>query len=325
MIRYKYQQLLTWFIRADSPISLGWFRIGVAIFCIIKMLVIRESFMDIYGQYGFVQWAITRASLYPGLIHLGDVVLLLGKVGITATQSLYIVLSAYLIAISGLLVGWKTRWMAIVAWFINFLWMHAGGGLIYGMDIFTHIALFYCMIMPVGDYLSMDANRDKRKSQPSIAAGVSRKMLQFHMCIIYLSSGLEKASGIQWWNGEAIWRSLMLPVFHQFDMSWLAQVPWLAMISGWQILAIEISYAFLIWLPKTRGILLFLTISMHFFIGLLMGMWLFGGIMIILNLGAFGYEVYGDFHRHRLYHRQRTKRKLLMQEVANTSKDHHDA
>lgn len=117
----------------------------------------------------------------------------------------------------------------------------------------------------------------------------------------------------------------MLPVFHQFDMSWLAQVPWLAMISGWQILAIEISYAFLIWLPKTRGILLFLTISMHFFIGLLMGMWLFGGIMIILNLGAFGYEVYGDFHRHRLYHRQRTKRKLLMQEVANTSKDHHDA
>jgi Vitamin K-dependent gamma-carboxylase len=297
MIRSRYQQLRRWFTQPESPIPLGWFRVAVAVFCIIKLLVFRESFMDIYGQYGFVQWAITRANLYPGLVHLGDIVLWLGKLGLTVNQSLYIVVSTYAIAIGGLLVGWHTRWMALVVWFINFLWMHAGGGLTYGMDIFTHIALLYCIIMPVGDYLSVDAYFDRRKSQPSVAAGVGRKMLQLHLCIIYLSSGLEKASGIQWRNGEAIWRSLMLPVFQHFDMSWLAQVPWLATILGWQILAIEIGYALLMWLPKTRWLWLLAIVGMHFFIGLLMGMWLFAGIMIILNLGAFGEEVYRDLHR----------------------------
>lgn len=295
MIPRIYSRFLLWFTQPESPRPLAWFRMAVALFCLIKMLVVRQSFNDIYGQYGFVQWAITRANLFPGLPHLGDVALLTGHLGLTSDQAIHLVLGVYIVGLCGLLAGLATRWMAVLVWFTNFLWMHAGGGLVYGMDIFAHIALFYLMIMPCGAALSLDVHWRKRSSQPSVSAGVTRRMLQFHMCIIYFSSGLEKAMGIQWWNGEAIWRSAMLPVFHQFDLHWLAYVPWLPMMVGWSTVAAETSYAFLVWSRRTRIFAVALLVSMHFFIGLFLGMWLFGIIMIIMNLGAFGYEAWQDF------------------------------
>src|SRR5437868_14008234 len=106
--------------------------------------------------------------------------------------------------------------------------MHAGGGLLYGMDYFAHIGLFYCIIMPTSNAVSLPVVLGWRNSSPSIAAGLTRKMLQVQLCIVYLSSGLEKACGIEWWNGEAIWRSVTLPTFKEFDVSWIAYVPWLA-------------------------------------------------------------------------------------------------
>src|SRR5437867_13408978 len=159
------------------------------------------------------------------------------------------------------------------------------------MDIFTHIALLYCIIMPVGDAISLDVVFGRRQYRPSVAAGVTRKMLQLHLCIIYMSSGLEKAAGIQWWNGEAIWQSLLMPVFRQFDFGWIARVPWLPMVAGWSVLIIEIGYGIFIWFRKTRPLWLALTVGMHLGIGLFLGMWMFALVMIILNLGAFGYEM----------------------------------
>jgi hypothetical protein len=54
-----------------------------------------------------------------------------------------------------------------------------------------------------------------------------------------------KLQGIEWRNGEAIWRSLMLPEFAVFDMSWLASAPLLAKIMCWSVIAIEAGYVFL--------------------------------------------------------------------------------
>ncbi len=296
LIKQAANRLDAWFRRPDSPVPLAAFRIAVATFCIIRLFVIRESFIDLYGQYGVVQWAITRANLYPGLPHLGNVTGALRHLGLETTQAIYALLCLYLVALLGLLVGWRARLMAALAWAINFLWMHSGGGLVYGMDFFAHIALFYCIIMPTGDAWSL-RTLGKGKAQPSVAAGVTRRMLQLHLCIVYLSSGFEKAAGVQWWNGEAIWRSLMLPVFRQYDLGWIASVPLLAIVAGWSTVLLETGYAFAVWHPRTRAMWIVLIIGMHLGIGAFLGMWLFGAIMVILNLGAFGAEALSDFRR----------------------------
>ena len=295
MISRLCARFLNWFVQPASPVPLAWFRIAVTLFCLVRLFVLRHSLLDVYGQYGFVQWAITRANLYDGLPHLGNIVLLMGHLGLTADQSVYVVLAVYFVAVLALMAGFASRWSAALVWFVNFLLIHAGGGLVYGMDIFTHIALFYCLIMPVGDALSLDARFGWRKAQPSVAAGVTRRMLQLHLCIIYFSSGLEKAAGIQWWNGEAIWRSVMLPSFAGFDLHWLAYVPWLAAMICWSVLALETGYTFFVWWRRTRLVWLGMMVSMHLGIGLFLGMWMFGWIMIIMNFGAFAYEAANDW------------------------------
>lgn len=291
-----------WLLRPGTPTPLALFRIAIGLFCLLNVALVGRSFMDVYGQYGFVQWSITRANLYAVLPHVGDVANALASYGLTANETVYLLLILYISALACLTVGLLTRLSAITAWCIHFLWIHAGGGLIYGMDMFAHIGLFYCVFMPCGATLSVDSLIRRRPAVPSVAPGLMRRVLQMQVCAIYFSAGIEKAQGIQWWNGDAIWRSLTLPTFSQFDTTWLAYFQPVAMVSGWCIIAIELGYAIFIWNIRTRRVWLCLTVGMHLSIGLMLGMWLFALIMIILNLGAFGYELLPQPSRAALEH-----------------------
>jgi hypothetical protein len=111
--------------------------------------------------------------------------------------------------------------------------------------------------------------------------------LQIQLCIVYLLSGIEKASGTQWWDGEAIWRALMQPDMARFDFAWLASAPWLAKLTCWGTLGVELGYALLIWPGRTRMMMGWATVGMHVGIGVFMGLASFAGVMIVLNLGAF--------------------------------------
>lgn len=274
-----------WLLRPASTLPVAWFRIAVAAFCLARMWAIRDSILAVYGQYGFVQWAITRGSLYDVLPHLGDISLALSKLGVSADGAAYLVMASHAFSLLLLLFGIASRWVAAGAFCTNLLLMYAGGGLLYGMDYFTHIALTYCVIMPTGSQL---ACWPRRNQETSVSAGVTMKMLRLQLGIVYASSGIEKALGEQWWNGEAIWRAVTLPVFSQLDMTWLSQVPQLAMFMGWTVLLVEGAYPLFMSWRKTRALWLLLVVGMHFGIGLSMGMWLFASIMIILSVAAYG-------------------------------------
>ena len=63
---------------------------------------------------------------------------------------------------------------------------------------------------------------------PSITANLAIRLIQIHMCIIYLFSGLGKLQGESWWNGEAVWfSSANLEYQFLIDMTWLANHPYL--------------------------------------------------------------------------------------------------
>jgi hypothetical protein len=114
------------------------------------------------------------------------------------------------------------------------------------------------------------------------------------MCIVYLSTGIEKCFGIQWLNGEAIWRTLMMPIFRNYDFSWLSKFPIIPTLIGIGILIVEIGYSVFMWIPKIRVIWLALIILLHSGIGIFLGMWYFALVMIFLSLFAFGYDVLKD-------------------------------
>jgi hypothetical protein len=283
--------LARFFGEPARPHPLAFFRVGVALLGVTQVLVLWPYLLQLYGNFGFIQWAVVEAESEVWLPSIGKLCLALQPYGVSSAASVYGVFTLYLLALAGLLAGWRTRLCGVGAWLLHSLTVNSGLGSLYGMDTMLHICLFYCAWMPVGDAFSLDARRGRRSPAPSFAANLGKRALQLHLCLIYLNTGLAKAGGEQWYNGEAIWRAVMQPQFAVFDMSWLADAPRLAMLAAWATLAVELGYPLLIWPRRTRALWVASTVGLHLGIGLLMGLWLFSLMMVVMNFAAFGFEL----------------------------------
>lgn len=261
---------------------------GVAAVALVQAWAVAPYALDLYGEHGFVQWSIGEALLAEGLPRIGWLAGWLARLGIGADTTLTAVFAVHVLALLGLLAGWRARAMAVVAWLIQFSMSNSGLFTTYGVDAFLQICLFYCAVFPVGASLSLDARRRGTRGEPTPQARLALRVLQIHLCLVYFSSAAVKVSGVQWWNGEAIWRAVMQPQFAQYDLSWLAHWPLVAMLAGWGTLVVEGGYAFLVWPRRTRLPWVGLTIALHAGIALFLGLWLFGAMMIVMTAAAFG-------------------------------------
>jgi hypothetical protein len=285
----------------DSVKPIVFLRIALSAFAICKIAVVYPYLPDVYGQYGYVQWAISKAGLYGFLPHMGDYYSAVSSMIPDSNQLLTMFFWLYVVTFLFLALGLFTRVAALLGFYLHLLWMDTGSGLMYGVDVFTQMALFYLLFMPAGNYFSLDVVLGlAEKKQFMVSAGVTRKLLQFQLLVVYMSSGIEKALGPQWWNGEAIWRSLMLPSFTQHNLAWLAHYPAVLIVSGWLVVSLEILYPVLLLLPRVRVVGLACIFMLHLFIGVFLGMWLFAAIMIILSFFAFGPQALADIRAYRL-------------------------
>jgi hypothetical protein len=187
-----------------------------------------------------------------------------------------------------LLLGLFCRVSAILAWFVHLCAAKSGGFVSYGVDNFMTIALFYLMLSPLPDRYSLDCRLRKSRSKDPQLLGFWRRVLQFHLCLIYFFSGVTKCLGRGWWDGSNVWRALIRPPFGVIDPEILVRWKYVFPIAGVFICLLETAYPLAIWSRSTRKIWLICTCAMHAGIGVAMGMYLFALIMIILNLAAFG-------------------------------------
>jgi len=68
----------------------------------------------------------------------------------------------------------------------------------------AHIFLFYLLWFPSGSALSPDRRLHRVRSGPSSSARFALRVVQVHLCIIYLTSGVSKALSPAGWSGESI-------------------------------------------------------------------------------------------------------------------------
>jgi hypothetical protein len=270
-----------------SARPLAVLRIGLSVVLLIQALAIAGQVQTLYGERGVAQWAVTDPTIPTGVPRVRWVAEVLAPFGLGADVAVRLTFLAYIAGLAYLALGWHTRVAAVIAWLGQVALNASGSATIYGVDQFAVIALFYCVWMPVGDALSVDRLLGRTSGAPSSAARVGLRLLQAHLCVVYLASGLDKASGSDWWNGEAMWRALASPDLSQFSFAWLPSVPWVALVGSWATLALEIGYAVLVWPRRTRTLWVLATIGMHVGIGLLMGLASFAMLMITLNVSAF--------------------------------------
>ncbi len=269
------------------PHPLGVLRIGVSVLGLIQLCLIWPYLQQLYGNFGFVQWAILETSQTEWVPSIGKVCLILHPHGISSAACVEGVFGVYALSLVGLGVAWKTRVFAVMAWLSHTLTVNSGYFSLYGVDTMIHICLFYFVWMPVGGAFSIDRWLLHRPAVPTVGAGIALRTLQVHLCVIYLDSGISKMRGAQWWNGEAIWRTFMNPEFGVFDFSWIASAPAVAVVLGWSTMVIEAGYPVCIWPRRLRPWWVVATVGLHLAIGVTMGLWMFSLMMIIMTLSAF--------------------------------------
>lgn len=174
------------------------------------------------------------------------------------------------------LVALPRRGVAVAACLLHCLLMAGGNLQSYGVDAFSQMALFILVLCP------------GRPGQVSGEARFALRVLQITLMLAYLSSGLSKARGTDWYTGDAVYRSLTMPLYQAFDTRFMVESPWLPKLMCWGTLAIEIGYPVLLGWRRTRLLGVVAVAGLHIGIGIGMKLQSFAIIMTLLTTCAFG-------------------------------------
>jgi hypothetical protein len=251
-------------------------------------MAIQPDFDNIFGTHAFIPPDIangTRDFLIPSIYSL---CLALTKIlPVSYDGLLLFVRLLYPFALIMLLAGLFTRPAAILSLALQLLIVNSMEYYSYGVDLFTSIALFYCIVFPVGRLASFDELWFKKSPVGADRSARCLKLFQTHVCIIYFFSGFEKLLGYNWRNGESIWR--MVHNYNatesvSFDFMYNTPLP---LMAGWLTVILEMMYPFFINMPKTRRLWLAGIVIFHVAIAFFMGLYFFSSVMIILNLTAY--------------------------------------
>lgn len=158
----------------------------------------------------------------------------------------------------------------------------------FGLDDTLGLLLIGLVVGPAGACLSLDRliadRRGAAPAGPSVAAGIALRLIQVHLCVVYLFSGWGKLFGASWWDGTAIWGAAANVQYRTLDLTGLARHPLVTNVLTLGTLFWESAYPALVWPRLTRRLCLAMAVAVHLGIGLAMGMMEFGLAMITANL-----------------------------------------
>ncbi len=272
-------------LQRESPVPLAILRIILALALLFQAGAMFPHLYALLGRLGIMQPEATMLLVRPEMprIHwFTDWAST--NWGWSETTGLMSFFWAYMIVIGLFATGCFTRVAAPAAWLLHLMLKTTSASSAYGVSEFANMLLFYSIFMPVGARWSVDALWGRRGAARTLGAALARRVLRWHLCIVYISSGIEKAQGEQWRNGEAIWRATFRSE-NPFTMDFLAHVPWLAVAICWGTLFVEAGYILMFW-RKARGWFLTSVVLMHLSIGVCLGLWVFAAVMIAFNLAA---------------------------------------
>ncbi len=273
-----------WFLPSD-PATLALIRICAGVMLFYTHLVWSLDLQAFFGPQGWLPEEVMREALrgrwswsYFWLIE--------------SPLLLWIVHLAALAVFAALTVGYYSRTMSVLAYGLAVSYVNrVSPGAFFGLDKVNCMLAMYLMLGPCGARYSLDRWLAARRSDgplaeptPSVGATVAIRMIQLHMCIIYLFSGLGKLQGWSWWDGTALWLALANQEYQSLNMTWLAAWPRLVGLLTHVTVFWELFYLVLVWHRAWRPLVLLCAVLVHGGIAVAMGMITFGTVMIIGNM-----------------------------------------
>jgi len=274
--------------KEDDMLFLLFFRVSVSLFLLVHFFSLGKDFNYFYSNNGLIP--VKVQSVYNESISLPKI---LNYLHIHFDFSADTVILTFKICYSFLCLtlffGFFSRLSSFFLILLHLLLVRGTPFYSYGVDYFSSIALFYCLIFPLDQYSSLKKFifKDKFEVNPT----PFRRLLQLHLGIMYFFSGFGKLLGFNWWNGESIWKAIHLPYFNynyagSFD--YLSKYPIFFVILGWGTILIELLYPFFMNLKKTRLFWMLSVVALHVGIAFILNLYFFSTIMIIINIAGFG-------------------------------------
>ena len=183
-----------------------------------------------------------------------------------------------------LMLGFKSRTMAVLSLLVQAATYHRNPYFQHGGDRVMRLATLSMIVVPCGAAWSVDAWLRARKGLAAITTvpATMHRLVQLQWVVIYAHSGWVKSTGRTWADGEAIYYAMSAGQYQRFpallepllqsslgqDIMWLATYLTLAWESGFGLLVL--------W-RRTRYLALFIGVLVH------------GGIALTLMVGAFSF------------------------------------
>jgi hypothetical protein len=231
---------------------------------------------------------------------------------VTDPRAMWIIHGAVLLCLFFFTIGLFTPVTSVLSWIGMISYIQRSPTSLFGLDTMMNLVMLYLIIGQSGAALSVDrlilryvrtrraleAGRTRALDlapQPRISSNLAIHLIQVNLCCIYLVSGLSKLAGPSWWQLNAVWLTmanpefspLYFPPFYAF-LSWLCshRLLWEIAICGASLFTLftEISFAFLVWLPRWRFFIIAMALMMHTGIAVFMGLNTFSMMMGVMLL-----------------------------------------
>lgn len=243
--------------------SLALARLCLALVLLLDLAVRATNLFDHYGDGGVLP--ATAALGFWGT----DFVWSLHLVGGGPPYLLVSLFVIHALAALALLVGYRTRFATIVAWFLLVSLHYANPLILYGGDTLLRTALFVGMFLPWGAVFSVDqALRHRKPASMRVLSGWTAAFL-LQLGFLYFFTA-ELKSGSEWLQGTAVYYTLHLDLFTTPLGSWLLNFPYLLPLLTYGVLVLEYLAFVLLFSPiftiplRTIGLILLVGLHLSF-------------------------------------------------------------
>ncbi len=205
----------------------------------------------------------------------------------------------WIIVLLGLLIGYRTRTMAVLNFLIMLSVHERSVFILTGADTLMRQLSFWAIFLPLAQYYSVDALRARKQryqlsgnpadlqapTTPQMAYAFPVRMIHIQVALVYFSTAYLKVNGEVWLRGDVMHFIKQLDTFLLPTGEILLQLPDSVLrLMSYQALGSEILLPFFILSPILQPHLRR--------IGLLMGVLLHGGIALMMSIPDFSLVIF---------------------------------
>lgn len=266
------------FYAARDPRLCSVLRIGYAALLLINLAMWAPDLERWFGE--------------SGVLPLHDARLIVDEHAPTLLAHLPLHLCFGLLVAQTLLlaVGWHSRIQAacVLVWLTSF--HDRNIAIVDGEDTVFRLFAFFLALCPSGWAFSLDARRRDPAAPPP--APWALRLFQLQICVIYLSSAIEKTTASDWTSGTALYYVARLDDwFGKFATpDFPFETVWMIKAMTWGTLALEWLLPIALWLKRSRKTAVVVAIVFHLAIDATMNLFLFHWLMILGLLSFLEYD-----------------------------------